>query len=150
VTFQRARETWSATQSVEPKHGTEDLTHNPHRQLDTKRADDSIPGQAPITGLAICDDCGRAMERIGLICLPINGEGDATVGMNLHPGWREQGQRIHVAPCGVRGYPLPGRLRTHLWQKDQDENAGRRTTTYGTHRGKVGQCLQGSKRHQYS
>jgi hypothetical protein len=98
VAFQTSREAWCATYAVKLKHRTEHLAHDFGRQLDPKRACHSVASQVAALQLAMDVHCLWIGEHIGLLYIPIDIEEHTDDSGNLHLGWHEQGQQIHVAP----------------------------------------------------
>lgn len=97
VAFQSSGEARSATYAVKLKHSTENLAHDFGRQLDPKGACHSVTSQVVALQIAIDVDRLWIGEHVGLLYIPINIR-EQTDGLgNLHLGWHEQGQQIHVA-----------------------------------------------------
>ncbi len=98
VAFQSSGEARSTTYAVKFKHSTENLAHDFGRQLDPKGARHSVASQVVILELAMDVDGLWIGEHMGLLYIPINIVEHTDGSGNLHLGWLEQGQQIHVAP----------------------------------------------------
>jgi hypothetical protein len=98
VAFQSSSEAWSTTYAVKLKHSTEDLAHDFGRQLNPKGACHSVTSQVVVLEFAIDVDGLWIGEHMGLLYIQINIEEHTDGSGNLHLGWHEQGQQIHVAP----------------------------------------------------
>ena len=98
VAFQSSGEAWSTTYAVKLKHSTENLAHDFGRQLDPQGACHSITSQVVALQIAMDVDGLWIGEHMGLLYIPINIEEYTDGSRNLHLGWHEQGQQIHVAP----------------------------------------------------
>lgn len=98
VAFQSSSESWSTTYAVKLKHSTENLAHDFGRQLDPKGACHSVASQIVGLQLTLDVDGLRIGEHMGLLYTPIDIKEHTDGSENLHLGWHEQGQQIHVAP----------------------------------------------------